>query len=137
MKYCANLKQLTCLFLSLSHALRESKKIFSAAHHLPVLFATLVQLAIAIPPKSGAVMLVLTCALCEKSASYAAEELFGRYFTCKQCHWLNLLNTSHSASFEKPDALASNKTAAPKNSEASAAQHENQNTCAFMRKQTA
>ncbi|MEK7730082.1 MAG: hypothetical protein AAB354_16870 [candidate division KSB1 bacterium] len=42
-------------------------------------------------------MIVLTCALCEKSSNYSAEELVGRYFMCKHCHWLNLSETSGGA----------------------------------------
>lgn len=36
-------------------------------------------------------MLILTCTLCERNASYSAEELLGRYFICKHCRWLNFL----------------------------------------------
>ena len=47
-------------------------------------------------------MIVLTCALCEKSSNYSAEELVGRYFMCKHCHWLNLSETSGVACTETP-----------------------------------
>lgn len=36
-------------------------------------------------------MLILTCTLCERNASYSAEELLERYFICKHCRWLNFL----------------------------------------------
>lgn len=42
-------------------------------------------------------MLPLTCALCAKSTNYAVEELLGRYFICKECHWLNLLQVETRA----------------------------------------
>lgn len=67
-------------------------------------------------------MLPLTCALCAKSTNYAAEELLGRYFICKQCHWLNLLQVEARASTRE---ARKNESAHAEARPATQAQHAN------------
>jgi hypothetical protein len=43
------------------------------------------------------IMLLLTCRVCHKNHSYAAEEFVGQFFVCKWCQTVNLLTPEEYA----------------------------------------